>query len=148
MKSLILFFGLFISFPTISQTTIYFANADGTIDKNSYRHIIEATGLVITHDKTTLFANDTAYNFILSVNANSINCDFLDPSTKKVKGPQGCLGRLDADKKIIEYSAESNNHDRCPSYIKDSKIYSFDNKVLAFIQGQEIYGVALWLLNN
>jgi hypothetical protein len=148
MKLLVLFFSLIISLSFKSQTTLYFSNPDGTIDKNNYRLVIQSSGLVIMHDKMTSFKNDTAYDFILMVDSNNVNCDFRDPISKKVKGIQGNLGRLDADKKIIDYNAKLNNHETHPSYIKDSKIYSFDNKILAFIEGEEIYGAALFLLNN
>ncbi len=49
---------------------------------------------------------------------------------------------------VKNVNAEKNHHDPRPSYIKDSRIYSPDNKLVAFIEGEEIYGAALWLLNE
>jgi hypothetical protein len=147
----VIFLSLIICFSSRSQTTLYFTNADGTIDKNSYRYVIHSSGLVITHDKITSFKNDTAYNFVLLVDSNKINCEFIKVKThsgKRLDHLQGNLGYLTADKKIIECGAKVNHHETRPSYIKDSKIYSFDNKILAFIDGEEIYGAALYLLND
>jgi hypothetical protein len=150
MKPSLLFLSLVICSSFFSQTKLFFADADGTIDRNSYRLIIQSTGLVITHDKSTFFRSDTAKYFILAVDSNYVHCDFRDKVTKEPSGLLAnlVLGRLDADKKIIDFAAEQNHHDRRPCYIKDSKIYSPDNKVVAFIEGQEIYGAALWLLNE
>jgi hypothetical protein len=145
---LLLLLSVIIHLSLRSQTTLYFANPDGTIDRNTYMRVIQSSGLLIIHDKTTSYKNDTAFNFVLLVDSNRINCEFKKMRThdgKKEHRLQGNLGYVTTDKKIIEFAAKLNHHETRPSYIKDSKIYSFDDKVLAFIEGEEIYGAALFL---
>ena len=140
MKEALLFFVLTINLCLKSQTTLYFTKPDGSIDKNSFWHVTHSSGLVIVHDKNTSFKSDTSRSFLLIVEANNINCIFKDASDK-AKDVEGNLGRLDPGKKIIDFRGP-------PCYIKDSKIYSSDNKVLAYIEGEEIYGAALYLLHD
>jgi hypothetical protein len=147
MNYVSIIFCLLTAFSFKAQTTLYFATSDGHMDKNSFRYVIQTSGLVITHDKTTSFKSDTTHNFILLVDSNMVKCDWRKKPVKAVD-VQGQLGYLTPDKKIIELSEKENNRHLKPSYIKGNKIYNFENQLVAFIEGDEMFGVALYLLNN
>src|SRR3954465_7203027 len=117
------------------QTKFYPANADGSIDSNSYRQVIETSGLVITHDRSTDFKNDTAKHFRLFIEANEVKCEFKDP--KKPKNyfvPVGELGMVTEDKKIIDYSVPLSGERTPSARVKNSKVYTLDYQVLGYIQ--------------
>ncbi len=134
---------LFVSLMS-GQTTLYYATYTGAKDDYSYRIVDHATGQMVTHDKTTAFRNDTAFNFILIIDANKVKCSFKNhpPQTEDITGE---LGYLTVDKKIIELGDKKAQRQTRPSYIKENKIYDFDNKIVAYIEGDEMFGVALYL---
>src|SRR5690349_21544697 len=103
MNYILVIFWLLIAFSFDAQTTLYFADSNGHMDRNSFRYVVQSSGLVITHDKTTSFRSDTAHNFVLLVDSNLVKCVWRRKPAKAVD-IQGQLGYLSADKKIIELS--------------------------------------------
>ncbi len=155
MKLLTLFSSLILSLTIKSQTTVYSARPDGTLDKSNYEYYIHATGKILKSDKKTPPGMDTVQNVILKIISNKV---FVYWSNVHVNENQQSLtmdktaitnevGYLTTDKKIISLKNGKPTDEALAPYIKDNKIYSSDNKIIAFIEGQEIYGAASYLLS-
>lgn len=148
MRRLSLLFILVTAVISNAQTFLYFANADGTIDQRNFRQIDHSSGIVIFHDQTTGFANDTASRFVLMVEENTISCRFMSKRPGQHENIPGILGRLTNDKQIINEAGLLNGRQDPPCYIRDHKIYSADHRYLALIEGDDVFGATLFLLNN
>ncbi|HWY13022.1 MAG TPA: hypothetical protein VN026_16925 [Bacteroidia bacterium] len=155
MKLLILFSGLILSLSVKSQTTVYSARPDGTLNKSSYEYYIHATGKILKSDTKTPPGIDTVQNVTLNIISNKVfvywfkvqmNENPQSSKMDKVATPTE-IGYLTADKKIISLKNGKPSDEALAPYIKDNKIYSSDNKIIAFIEGQEIYGAASYLLS-
>jgi hypothetical protein len=155
MKKIILFFALITGLSLNSQTRIYSANADGTIDKTSYQVYDHSTGKIMVRNKNIPPGNDTVHNVIIRISANKIYT--YGKQSHFTQNPKAIItdkeettteiGYLTADKKIIHIKNGEAVNEAVAPYIKDNKIYSSDNKVIGFIEGQDIYGAASYLLS-
>lgn len=147
MKNGLLIFSVLSVLSFKAQTTLYSVNSNEQIDRTSFRQVLQSSGLVILHDKSTSFKNDTAHNFILLVEGNTVKCDWKNKPAKAAD-VKGELGYLTSDKKIIEQGEKENNRHLKSSYVKGNYIYNSEHERVGYFEGEEMFGVALFLLNN
>jgi hypothetical protein len=156
MKSIIIFLALIISLSLRSQTTVYGVRSDGTLDKSSYEYYDHASGKVLKFHKDIPSGKDTVHNVTLRIISNKIYS--YGKRGHFTENPKGLvvdkiettveIGYLTSDKKIINLKNGEPTDEALAPYIKDNKIFSADNKIIAFIEGQEIYGAASYLLSQ
>ena len=138
-----------------SQTTVYFVKADGTKDTDNYESYEQGSGKIYScykckengKDKELLVGTN------LDVQGSKIYIfgrkpDRTGKDTTKVFEPKIIkVGFLMPNKKIVE-EIDGKASKYKSAWIKDNKIYSPDGKLIAIIDGEEIYGAAFYLLTK
>lgn len=155
MKQIILLFLLLTGIYVRSQTTVYFVKADGTKDPDNYESYEHGSGKIYScyrcqengKEKSLLVGTN------LDVQGSKIYIFGKKPdrtgkdTTKNYEPKIIKVGFLMPNKKIVE-EIDGKASKYKPAYIKDNKVYSPDNKLIAIIEGEEIYGAAFYLLTK
>jgi hypothetical protein len=150
MKGLAFFVSILLvsTVGLMAQTRFYLALPDGTCDSSSYREIVNGSGKVIVHDETTSFRSDTVRNVRLRFEENKIHMEVkvAPKAGKQQEIVDVIIGWVNEKKEILDTSVQINGVASTSAYIRYSKVFDIEQKLVGYISGNELYGAGLYLL--
>ncbi len=150
-RTVILF--LFFAFKVNAQTTVYAATPEGLPNKSKY-YFFEYANLFVCDSCKEGFKDDGSFERFKTVHFNNDQI-IIHFGPKSDKGTMMFHGYFTNEKKIFygiydkdgnEVFAPKQEEIKTAPYIYDKKIYDSEGKVIAFIEGEEKYGAAWYLL--
>ncbi len=149
-----------LSTKLFSQTTVYAATSEGVPDKNNY-YTFYYDKVFICNNCKEPFKNETSFEKYKAVIFNGK--DIMIHFTKEfdVTDSNTIIGFINEEKKVLfgkitmtgnggftETYDPTPEEEKSAPYLHDKKVFNSNGTIIAFIEGEEKYGAAWYLLTS